>query len=355
MTAVMTEAVIGATHILCAIGSGTEQVWASARAGIGRIGNSQVMDRHFQPIRMGLVPEAALGTLIPEIESLPLPSRARRILRLAAPSLLAVAKDLGGPIPVFVGLAELPQSEAPWLNHVPEYLQQLTGVPLDLARSVVVPRGRAAALMALERALDLLRTGAASSVIVGGVDSYLDLRLLGTLDDEQRILGRRVMDGFIPGEGAAFYVLSAGGVSNAPASGDRVVVNAAASAMDEGHRYGDAPARGEGLAFALEHVRQHLGGPLAPVATTFAGFNGESFDAKLWGVARLRHHDFFSPGMAIEHPAAKFGDAGAAMGAILVALAARALATGTRSGPALAWAASDREPRACAVLSVARP
>ncbi|MNC86171.1 3-oxoacyl-(acyl carrier protein) synthase [compost metagenome] len=87
------------------------------------------------------------------------------------------------------------------------------------------------------------------------------------------------------------------------------------------------------------------------IATTFAGFNGESFDAKLWGVARLRHNDFFAPGMAIEHPADKFGDAGAATGAILVALAARALATGTRPGPALVWAASDRETRSCAVLS----
>ena len=57
--------------------------------------------------------------------------------------------------------------------------------------------------------------------------------------------------------------------------------------------------------------------------------------------------------MVIEHPADKFGDAGAAMGAILVALAAQSLRTGTRPGPALVWAASDREPRACAVVSVA--
>ena len=68
-------------------------MWASARAGIGRIGNSHVMDRHFEPIQMGLVPEDALGALTPEIDKLPLPSRARRMLRLAAPSFQAVAKD----------------------------------------------------------------------------------------------------------------------------------------------------------------------------------------------------------------------------------------------------------------------
>ena len=61
---VMSAAVIGATHVLCSIGSGTDQAWASARAGIARIGSSHVMDRHFEPIQMGLVPEDALGELV---------------------------------------------------------------------------------------------------------------------------------------------------------------------------------------------------------------------------------------------------------------------------------------------------
>jgi 3-oxoacyl-[acyl-carrier-protein] synthase-1 len=121
--------------------------------------------------------------------------------------------------------------------------------------------------------------------------------------------------------------------------------------MDPGHRYGQAPAKGEGLALALEQLRQRMPPLPGPVATTFAGFNGESFDAKMWGVAYLRHKDLFTPAMAIEHPADKFGDAGAALGVMLVALAAESLLTGTRSGPALVWAASDREPRGCAVLS----
>jgi 3-oxoacyl-[acyl-carrier-protein] synthase-1 len=58
--------------------------------------------------------------------------------------------------------------------------------------------------------------------------------------------------------------------------------------------------------------------------------------------------------MMIEHPADKYGDAGAATGAILLALAAKSLSIGARQGPALVWAASDREPRACAIVSVAQ-
>jgi 3-oxoacyl-[acyl-carrier-protein] synthase-1 len=157
------------------------------------------------------------------------------------------------------------------------------------------------------------------------------------------------MDGFIPGEGAAFFVLSGNPAGNGP----RVVVNGVASSMDEGHRYGTAPAKGEGLANAMTQLRQRTGQLSGPIGTTFAGFNGENFDAKLWGVARMRHNDFFSPGMLIDHPADKFGDAGAGTGAILLALAAKSLVSAGRPGPALVWAASDREPRACAVVSVA--
>jgi 3-oxoacyl-[acyl-carrier-protein] synthase-1 len=344
------SAVIGATHVLCAIGRGTDQVWASARAGIARIGNSHVMDKHFEPIQMGLVPEEGLGSLTPEIEELPLPSRARRMLRLAVPSFQAVGQNIGRPVPVFVGLPALTPKDAPWFVHVPAYLQKLTNVPVDLQRSAIVPHGRAAGLMALELAMNAVSTDPAATVIVGGVDTFLDLLLLNSLDQEQRILGPRVMDGFIPGEGAAFFALSG---SATPGAQPPVLVNGVASSMDEGHRYGTAPAKGEGLANAMAQLRQNAGKLSGPIATTFAGFNGENFDAKLWGVARTRHNDFFSPKMLIEHPADKYGDAGAATGAILLALAAKSLTEGTRRGPALVWATSDREPRACAVVSVA--
>jgi 3-oxoacyl-[acyl-carrier-protein] synthase I len=349
-------AVIGSSHVLCAIGSGTDQVWASARAGIARISASDVMDRYLDPIQMGLVPDDALASLHPEIDALPLPARARRILGLAAPAFQAVAQDLSPPVRVFIGLPELKPRDAPWLVHVPAYLAKLTDIAIDRQGGAIVPHGRAAGILALELALHALQRDPAATVIVGAVDTYLDPPLLETLAREERILGPRVMDGFIPGEGAAFYVLSGTGAAQVGPlghRGPRVIVHAAASAMDAGHRYGSEPAKGEGLTAALLAVRQRAGPLPTPIATTFAGFNGENFDAKMWGVARLRHNDFFSPRMVIEHPADKYGDAGAATGAILVTLAAKSLASGTRQGPALVWAASDREPLACAVLSVA--
>ena len=343
-------AFIGATNVLCATGGTTEQVWASARAGIGRIVSSEVLDGDFEPISMGLVPEDALGKLVPALEVLPLPPRARRLLRLAAPSLKSVGQNVEGPVPLFIGLPELSDQAAPWLRHLPDYLRVMTGA-VDPARTALFPHGRAASLMALERALTMLDANPAATAIVGGVDSYLDPDLLAALDDEQRLLGPRVMDGFIAGEGAAFFVLSGPDAAGDRRSGIKAVVNGASSTMDPGHLYGTEPAKGEGLAVALEQLRRTLNRPAGPIATTFAGFSGESFYAKLWSVACSRQSDFFSPDMVVEHPADKFGDAGAAMGAILTALAAQSLTGGTRRGPALVWAASDREPRACAVVS----
>ncbi|HTE40927.1 MAG TPA: hypothetical protein VK629_08850 [Steroidobacteraceae bacterium] len=342
----MTKAIIGATSAICSIGGGVDQIWASARAGISRIGSSNVIDKHGEPIQMGLVPEDHLPPLPPELET-GLTSRARRLLRLAAPTLAAAAKELKQPVRVYLGMPELGAEQAPWLDQFLALLSKASNIQIDLEQSALIPRGRAAALRALEAALEMLSTDPSIPVVVGGVDSFLDLRLLAELDGEQRILGSRVMDGFIPGEGAAFFVLHAPteNVTTRTASLDGV-----ASAKDSGSRYGSSPAKGEGLAEAIEKMRAGLQ-PAAPVGTTFAGFNGENFDAKLWGVAQLRHSDFFASGMFMEHPADKYGDTGAATGALLTVLAATALSRQQRSGPALVWAASDSELRACALLS----
>lgn len=349
-------AVVLASSVLCAAGRGPEQLWASARAGISRIAASPVMDRYFEPIRMGLVPEDALEPELPsEVDSLPLPSRARRMLRLAAPTLRTILESAGPPpVRLYLGLPQLAVSEAQWMRAFALHLGKLAGVAIDAPNSRIVPSGRAAALTALELALEALEREPGRSVIVGGVDTFLDLRLLASLDADGRILGSRVMDGFIPGEGAAFLVLADASHAQQSEAGVTITVDAAASASDPGHRSGTEPARGEGLAQALNLLRSRLGNAAEPVGTTLAGFNGESFDAKAWGVARLRHADFFAPRMVLQHPADCFGDTGAATGAILLGLASQALAAGQRPGPALVWAASDGESSACALLSASK-
>ncbi len=344
------SAFITASNVLCAGGRGTEQLWATVRGGISCIKRSSVIDRNFDAISMGLVPEDALPQLPVELESEPLPASVRRMLRLAAPTLSALLDDSGanGTVTVFLGLPELDTAALPWADDFIRHLAVFADKPVDLESSRIFPAGRAAALKALEAALIHLTQNPGRAVIVGGVDTYFNTRRIAQLDLEERISGPRIMDGFIPGEGAAFYILKS--ESSEGRISSTVKVQAAASSEDPGHRYGTDPALGQGLSEAIDKLRTDLSGtPL--VGNIFAAFNGENFEAKLWGVARLRHSDFFLPDAIMQHPADCIGDTGAASGALLIALAAHGLSSCQREGPTLVWAASDREPRACALLS----
>lgn len=297
---------------------------------------------------MGLVPENALEQPSAEFDALPLSSRGRRMLRLGAPALRALAKQLDGqPCTLYLGLPDISVEDAPWMPDFPAWLAEQAGVTLDADASRAYAHGRAAALLALQGALNAIAQDPAQQIVVGGVDSFLDLALLARLSEERRILGPNSMDGFLPGEGAAFLILRA-----RPAAADTpsVALCGAASVADPGHRYGTEPARGEGLSDAIGAMRREYGDPRQPIATTFAGMNGESFDAKLWGVAHVRHSTVFAPALTVEHPADCIGDTGAASGAILAALAVHALSKSQRPGPALVWVASDRETRACALF-----
>lgn len=346
----MTGAAILATSVLCAAGFSAEQVWAAARTRVSRVRNSPVMDAHLESVPMGLVPEDALDPDDEALNSLNLPARARRMVRLAAAALRDLAPRLqGAPVALYLGLPELSAAVAPWIETLGAHMLERVGLEIDAAASQNFPLGRAAALVALEQALAVLSAEPERPILVGGVDSYLDLRLLATLGAEGRVHGPRVMDGFVPGEGAAFLLLQA------DATNPTAQIQAATSTTDPGHRYGTEPARGEGLAAALEALRTQLPASIGPVATIFAGLNGESFEAKSWGIARLRHKDFFAPEAVLQHPADCFGDTGAASGAIFAAMAAAALAKGQRSGPAFVWAASDHGSRACTLLTATTP
>jgi 3-oxoacyl-[acyl-carrier-protein] synthase I len=346
--------VIEGAGALCSVGRGLPQVYASVRAGMGRSARSPVHDRFLEPITMALFPDEELAPLVEPLTPLALTARQRRMLRLSGDPLREAMAALppGSPPPaLFLGLPEARPGQGVPAAALIGHLATQAEVVLDAPNSQAFPRGRAGALLALEAALAHLARGRAEWAIAGGVDTYLDLVLLADLDEEQRILGPRVADGFVPGEGAAFVLLTCS--RRVVRSGAKIQVIGAASAVDPGHRYSDKPARGEGLAAALAKLdkAQPRHGP---IATIYAGFNGESFGAKEWGVARLRHGDSFAQTAQMEHPADCFGDAGAATGALLLALAQADLGRGARSGPALVFVSSDREDRACALLDFLR-
>lgn len=346
-----TAAAICGIGMITAIGGNALQTLASFRAGINRYAEGPVHNRRLEPMTMALVPNSVLPPLKDEVGSqASLTGRQTRMLRLATPAVIEAMKsyDGSGPIPLLLAVPEsLRGRRLAVPDNFVDLLSAQTGVATDPASSRLFRTGRAGGLQALSEALRLIRSGSHEHVLVGGVDSYLDLYLLATLDMENRILGDGVMDGFAPGEGSGFLLLSA---HNARASRPVAFAHAPGLADEPGYRYSKQPYKGDGLANAIRDAVD--GNDSGPIRTVFCSANGESFGTKEWGVAASRNATALSADFRFEHPADCFGDTGAAVGPILLGLAAIALRARSLPDPALVWCASDGRHRAAVRLTL---
>jgi 3-oxoacyl-[acyl-carrier-protein] synthase-1 len=206
--------------------------------------------------------------------------------------------------------------------------------------------------LAIGDAVDAIASGRAQFAIAGGVDTYLDLFVLGTLNADGRIKSQTTLDGFIPGEGAAFVLLASSATAAARGLTPLARVSPVARGHEAGHLYSDQPYRGDGLAATIRSLFATVGS-IPAVEEVYSAMNGESHWGKEWGVAFLRNRGAFADGHAMTHPADCYGDIGAASGPMMVALAALGMRAGRSRGPALVYASSDRGPRAaCAVHAV---
>jgi 3-oxoacyl-[acyl-carrier-protein] synthase-1 len=325
---------------------------AAVRGGISRLRESAIINRKGAPMILATLADADLPPLAPELARRPdLTSRQLRMLRLATPALQEAASALvpgERPPLLLAGPEPHPKKPTPSLGEgFLELLALQTGVSLDQGRSEASSRGRAGGLELLGRAMGLLHSRRATSVLVGGVDSHLDTGLLGVLDEEGRVHADEVLDGFVPGEGAGFLLLSSRRVL--PTSTALAFVSTPGTGVEQGHRYSVEPYLGNGLADA---IRAAVGGSSRlSIQTVLASFNGESFGGKEWGVAFIRNREAFHPELRMEHPADCFGDLGAACGPVLVGLAVLGLKKGYLPGPCLAWCSSEGAPRAAALVS----
>ena len=348
--------------MMTAVGDHAAQTAASVRAGISRYSESSVYNKRFVPMTMALLPEENLPPLNEELENTTpgLTSRQRRMLRLAEPALKEALEPLprGKKIPLFLAVPEkLPDQPDRPPPVTEKFLDQLitqTGTEqVDRGKSKLSPTGRAGGLQVIKEAIQALAQSDQGYALVGGVDTYLDLYLLGTLDKDDRVLADGVMDGFAPGEGAGFILLCSGQARESHSPKPTVQVTPPGIAAESGHRYSDEPYKGDGLAQAVTAAAEAgLNGNQA--RTVLCSMNGESLGSKEWGVATLRNTASLDETLRTEHPAECFGDTGAAIGPILIGLAALGMEQGYLPGPCLVWCASETEHRAavCVTLEV---
>jgi 3-oxoacyl-[acyl-carrier-protein] synthase-1 len=339
--------------MITSVGIGARQTFTSVRARLARFAESPFHDRRFEPFVMAIVPEDHLPAPAPTLKQGARTARHARMVRLAASALIEALEGVpsSSRIPLLLGAPEpLPGRANPAGPQFLEDLRAQSDAAFDVTRSRLIHKGRAAGLLAAHEAVARIAEGESDRVLIGGVDTFLDAHALGALDREGRILAHGVMDGFTPGEGAAFLLLGAPGRPKPNVGTPLARLEAVGLGREPGHRYSEEAYRGEGLAAAFQSLFAAAPEGQGAVRSILAGLNGEHFGSREWGVARQRHTRRFDAGAHVEHPVQSFGDTGAALAPLLLGLAALGLSRGDLEGPCMVWASSDREDRGAALI-----
>lgn len=330
--------------MVTAVGLSAAETAASVKAATMRFGQIDWLDHRFEPFTVAAVPDEGLPELAPEVvKTAGLTVRDARLLRLGARALAECLGPAGRGTdkpPLVLALPE-PERQRPLdAARLLKLFALQTGGVFDLAASATVTTGRAGGLSAIGRAAAMIRSGKAKFAIAGGLDSYVDLYTLGTLDLEKRVKSGAHLDGFIPGEGAAFLLLASPQAAAAARLPVLAALSETAEGFEKGHLGSKETYQGEGLAATFQALVQSAPPP-RPFVSVWSSMNGESHWAKEWGVAFLRSRAAFEESHAMNHPADCYGDTGAAAGALLAGLASLEAAR----GPALVYASSDLGPR----------
>lgn len=237
-----------------------------------------------------------------------------RMMALAERALRPLVPTFGAePIPMAVAVPEAgrPDDEERFATFGPDLARQ-SGLSLDPSRSAVVRADRAGVAHAIEKAGEWLESGA-RQVLVGGVDSYHHPEVLLQLDEERRLHTYWAHDGFVPGEAAAFFVVSRDAAPAAPR-----VLHVATGDDPAARREPDDGAPPD-IARTMTAMIQSIGARWEAPRWIISDHNGERHRVQWWQLVAYRE----AVARDADHlrlPAAT-GDLGAATGAVAVAVA----------------------------------
>jgi 3-oxoacyl-[acyl-carrier-protein] synthase-1 len=350
-----TDVVVLGVGMMTPVGLTSAETAASVDAGTMRFTETDIRDKRFEPVTLAEVPEEGLPGLAEELDGLDLTSREARMVRLGSMPLqecLGLLPAEKEPPALILALPEMETTRPLDGHQFLQWFQLQTGGAFDVKSSSATARGRAGGLAAIGKAVELVATGAMSFAVAGGVDTLRDLYVLGTLDMEGRLKSAANLDGFIPGEGAAFLLLANRDTAAAAGCAPVAAISRVAQGFEPGHFYSEEPYRGDGLAATIQQL-VGFGAASTPYQEVYSSMNGESHWAKEWGVAYLRSSSAIVEAYDMHHPADCVGDTGAACGPLMCGLVAIALGQGHLQGPVLAYASSDRGARAALAITAA--
>ena len=224
-------------------------------------------------------------------------------------------------------------------------------IAVDRPASMIVRSGQEGALCCLASAAAYLGAEEPAAVLLGGIDSWMAIEVLHWLESQGRLKRGDVANGIVPGEGAGFLLLVNDALAALAGLAGTVTIRAQSRGYEPNPWYEGRTCRAEGLTRA---IRQAFASASDDRRTglTLGDLNGEPWRAEEWSFAYLRTQRFHSEPLNLWHPADLWGDAGAATGALLLALAAHELLRDPARGRALVWAASDVTPyRSAAIIA----
>ncbi len=198
-------------------------------------------------------------------------------------------------------------------------------------------KGHTGVFEMIEAASKAMNEGKISSALVGGVQSSLFPDWLSDLDREYRIKSRRNLDGYIPGEAAAFIWMEK--ISRIPEKMP-VTLTIDSQSWDEGIQSPLTPGS------SLKNVVSSLLNDHDDTPVIFCDLNGESKRMEEWGFVRTSLGERLENPVHLEHPADVLGDVGAATGTVLIITAMHHLqVVNPDRHTALIWTASDHGER----------
>jgi len=341
---------IAGIGMITPVGANAVMTAAAVRAGVSGYQECNFYDEDYNNVRLATVPGKALeGSLDEESLTVSMSARHARMLQMAKLAMYEIAPKLpkGEKTPLFLAGPEPLGNDDQPLNMA--FIQNLaiqTSTNFDLSQCRINSMGRAGGLSNIKSAFRYLEDARAKFALVGGVDSFYDKETLNFLLSKDRLLCGERMDGFIPGEGAVFILLT-----NDPSVNTKVRLPSLyepGGGSEKGHMYSNATYTGDGLSTAVTAAIQNA--RASNIGTIYSSMNGESFFAKEYGIAVLRNNEAFDEKMKVEHPADCYGDLGAASGVAMVALSAMQAMTRKDTRPYLICCSSDREYRSAVVM-----
>lgn len=341
------------TGAVTAVGVNAPMTAASVRANLNRFHESYLIDKAGEPMLLAVAsfiderlrgPERLLALGVPAAKEA-VALLKQRVARYKQPR-LRVLLGIAAPRPGWDVKNE---------RGILERLEAEMEVPFSKTDRFVIPTGHAAGLLGIEHAAAMITSGNAEFVLVGGVDSYYDPETLEWLDSCKRLHSEENKDGFVPGEGAGFCLLSSVAAARRYELLPLAIVRSAVSGVEPHPFTSEGICIAEGLTRTLHRALRVLGHD-ERADWTLCDMNGESYRGIEWLYSYLRTGSKHCDPLEIWHPVDCYGDIGAASGLVLAGIAVAAWQRGSARGPrCLIWTSSDGPQRSAALLQLAHP